>query len=88
LVVFCTVGDCIDFWLGKRLQYRLKDALEPWWLRFEYVRWRTFGRDEANSAIDNQIFGSRLLSLRRLAVCGLNKPEIGNQGTYGMRGGW
>ena len=63
------VGACIDFWLGKSGDKRLKERLENWWLTLSYLKWSSFGREEANFALEkmDDIFGG-FISVRRLII--------------------
>ena len=68
VVAFGVVGAFIDFYIGKPGQQRVRDRLETWWLRFSYVRWGNFGREEALFAVQvmDRLFGRRLLSVQRI----------------------
>jgi hypothetical protein len=43
---FSGLGTFIDFLIGKTGQERAKDFLLRWWVRFDDVGWRNFGREE------------------------------------------
>jgi hypothetical protein len=70
VAAFGVVGAFIDFYIGKRGQQRVQDWLETWWLRLSYVRWGSFGREEALFAVQvmDRLFGRRLVSIHRLIV--------------------
>jgi len=62
------LGAFIDFLIGKAGQERAKDFLLRWWVRFDDVRWRNFGREEGFFAgrLIETWFGKRIWSLRRI----------------------
>src|SRR4051812_47321288 len=64
-------GAAIDFYLGTPGQKRVKAWLEEKWYRFHDVNWHNFTVREASAYLDfaDRIFGSDLLSTRRLLVC-------------------
>jgi hypothetical protein len=69
VVMIGGLGAFIDFLIGKAGQMRAKDFLLGWWVRFDDVRWKNFGREEglfAGRLIDKW-FGGRILSSRRIA---------------------
>jgi hypothetical protein len=47
-------GAFIDFLIGKTGQQKAKDWLLKWWVRFDDVRWKNFGREEG-------LFAGRLI---------------------------
>jgi len=51
-------GAFIDFLIGKAGQVKAKDFLLKWWVRFDDVRWRNFGREEG-------IFAGHLIEIVR-----------------------
>ena len=58
------LGGLIDFLIGKAGQEKAKDLLLKWWVRFDDVHWRNFGREEgifAGQLID-QWFGRKTWS--------------------------
>ena len=70
VVVLGVLGRFIDFLIGKAGQERAKDFLLRWWVRFDDVRWRNFGKEEglfAGSFIDKW-FGPRIWSRRRIVM--------------------
>jgi hypothetical protein len=69
LTIGLTVGPFIDIVLGKPGQKRVRNWLETNWLRFNEVRWRNFGKKEAEYVVRviDSVAGSRLLSWRRVA---------------------
>lgn len=71
IAAFGGIGAAIDFWIGRRGQDRVKGFLETWWLRFSYIRIRTFGREEALFAVGTMdcISGQRMLSASRVVAC-------------------
>jgi hypothetical protein len=70
IIVIGGLGAFIDFLIGKTGQERAKDFLFRWWVRFDDVRWRNFGREEALFAgqLIEKWFGRRMYSVRRLIV--------------------
>jgi hypothetical protein len=64
-VLACTAA---DWWIGTPGRQKLQSILADWWLRIEYVNWRTFGREEALFAdqVLVRLFGRRLYSIKRL----------------------
>jgi hypothetical protein len=61
IVIIGGLGAFIDFLIGKTGQERAKDFLLRWWVRFDDVHWKNFGREEALFAaqvIQNR-FGKR-----------------------------
>ena len=66
------LGKLIDFLIGKAGQARAKDFLLKWWMRFDEVKMRNFGREDALFAgqIIDRWFGKRIWNWRRVAgVC-------------------
>ena len=43
------IGAIIDFLMSKGQKEKLKDSLTDWWLRFEDLKWKKFGRAEAET---------------------------------------
>jgi hypothetical protein len=68
VIVIGGLGAFIDFLIGKTGQARAKDFMLRWWVRFDDVRWRNFGREEGLFAAQlmEKLFGRRILSLRRV----------------------
>jgi hypothetical protein len=62
------LGAFIDFLIGRTGQERAKDFLLRWWVRFDDVRWRNFGREEGLFAagLIDRWFGTNIFSLRRV----------------------
>jgi hypothetical protein len=62
------LGAFIDFLIGNAGQAKAKDFLLKWWVRFDDVRWRNFGREEGLFAgrLIEKWFGRRMCSLRRV----------------------
>jgi hypothetical protein len=40
------LGAFIDFLIGKAGQEKAKDFVLRWWVRFDDVRWKNFGREK------------------------------------------
>jgi hypothetical protein len=70
VVVVGGLGAFIDFLIGKTGQEKAKDFLLRWWVRFDDVRWKNFGREEGLFAgrLIEQWFGRRICSFRRIAM--------------------
>jgi hypothetical protein len=68
VVVVGGLGAFIDFLIGKAGQAKAKDWLLKWWVRFDDVRWRNFGREEGlfTGRLIEQWLGRRIWSLRRI----------------------
>jgi hypothetical protein len=68
IVVAGGLGHFIDFLIGKAGQQRAKDFLTDWWVRFDDVRWKNFGREEGLFAgqLIERWFGKKILSWRRI----------------------
>jgi hypothetical protein len=62
------MGRFIDFLIGKAGQEKAKDFLFRWWIRFDDVRWKNFGREEGLFAarVIQQWFGKRIFGVRRI----------------------
>ena len=60
----------IDFLIGKAGQAKAKDFLLKWWVRFDDVRWRNFGRKEGMFAgeLIERWFGRKIWSIRRIVM--------------------
>jgi hypothetical protein len=67
------LGVFIDFLIGKAGQERAKDFLLRWWVRFDDVRWKNFGREEGLFAADimEKWFSRKIWSLRRAILFSL-----------------
>ena len=50
IVAIGGVGAFIDFLIDRTGQEKAKDFLLKWWVRFDDVHWRNFGREEGLSA--------------------------------------
>jgi hypothetical protein len=46
IIAIGALGAFIDFLIGKAGQAKTKDLLLKWWVRFDDVRWKNFGREE------------------------------------------
>jgi hypothetical protein len=64
------LGAFIDFLIGRAGQEKTRDLLLKWWVRFDDVRWRNFGREEGLFAgrLIEQWFGKKIWSLRRIVA--------------------
>jgi len=64
------LGAFIDFLIGKTGQAKAKDFLLKWWIKFDDVRWKNFGREEGLFAVRlmESCLGRRLWSFRRLGA--------------------
>jgi len=64
------LGAFIDFLIGKTGQERAKDFLLRWWVRFDDVQWKNFGKEEGLFAAQliEKCFGKRIWSARRIAA--------------------
>ena len=51
MAALATAGAFLDFLIGKRGVERFHDALETWWIKLNDVRWRNFGRKEAEMVV-------------------------------------
>ena len=60
-------GAFIDFLIGRAGQEKARDWLLEWWVRFDDVRWRNFGREEGLFAgrLIEKLFGKRIWGIRR-----------------------
>jgi hypothetical protein len=70
VVVVGGLGAFIDVMIGKAGQAKAKDFLLEWWVRFDDVRWRNFGREEGLFASEQieKWFGPKIWSLRRITA--------------------
>jgi hypothetical protein len=61
------LGGFVDFLIGRAGQQRLRSSLETWWIRFDEVHPKNFGKKEALYAIHiiDIWFGSKFLSRKR-----------------------
>jgi hypothetical protein len=80
IVLIGGLGAFIDFLIGKTGQAKAKDFLLKWWVRFDDVHWRNFGKEEGLFAgyLIEKWFGRKIWSRRRFAsafiflvLCGL-----------------
>jgi hypothetical protein len=46
IVLVGGLGAFIDFLIGQSGQQKAKEFLFRWWVRFDDVQWRNFGREE------------------------------------------
>jgi hypothetical protein len=62
-------GAVIDFLIGKAGQERARDWLLKWWVRFDDVRWKNFGREEGifTAHLIEKWFGLHPWSYRRIS---------------------
>src|SRR5262249_43831299 len=76
IVAIGGLGAFIDFLIGKAGQERAKDFLLRWWVRFDDVHWKNFGREEGlfSRRLIETICGRRVWSLRRITVAILILP--------------
>ena len=96
VVMIGGLGAFIDFLIGKTGQQRAKDFLLRWWVRFDDIHWKNFGREEGFFAANliGRWFGKNTWSLRRIleglvllaALIGFNylrrQAMFGDQATY------
>jgi hypothetical protein len=70
VVIIGGLGAFIDFLIGKTGQAKAKDFLITWWVRFDDVRWKNFGREEGLFAgrFIEKWFGRRIWSVRRIVA--------------------
>jgi hypothetical protein len=68
IAAFGSLGYCIDFLIGRSGRERAKDFLTEWWIRFDDLHWRNFGKEEAlfAASLIERSFGRRSWSLRRI----------------------
>lgn len=61
------VGVLLDFGAYPREQLQIQKWLQDWWNRFNSISWRSFGKEEARTAIEyyDRYFGPRLFSRQR-----------------------
>jgi hypothetical protein len=54
--------------IGKTGQEKAKDFLLKWWVRFDDVRWKNFGREEGlfSALLIERWFGKRIWGIRRI----------------------
>ena len=64
------LGAFVDFLIGRTGQERAKDFLLRWWVRFDDVRWKSFGKEEGLFAahLIGKWFGQRIWSFRRVIL--------------------
>jgi hypothetical protein len=79
IVLVGGLGAFIDFVIGKAGQDKARDWLLKWWMRFDDVHWRNFGREEALLAVRliERWFGRRAWSLRRITAAILTLCAFG-----------
>jgi hypothetical protein len=70
IVLVGGLGAFIDFLIGKTGQERAKDFLLRWWVRFDDVRWKNFGREEGlfSGRLIEKWFWQRLWGVRRITA--------------------
>jgi hypothetical protein len=70
IILIGGLGAFIDFLIGRTGQERAKDFLLKWWVRFDDVGWKNFGREEGLFAgqLIERWFGRRIWSSRRILV--------------------
>ena len=70
IVLVGGLGAFVDFLIGKAGQERAKDFLLEWWVRFDDVHWKNFGREEGLFAgrLTERWFGKSIWSRRRFAA--------------------
>jgi hypothetical protein len=68
VVVVGGLGAFIDFLIGRTGQEKAKDWLLKWWVRFDDVHLRNFGREEGRfvGELIDRWFGGRIWSVRRI----------------------
>jgi hypothetical protein len=68
IVAIGGLGTFIDFLIGRRGQEKARDWFLKWWVRFDDVHWKNFGREEGLFAgrLIQCWFGKRFWSPRRL----------------------
>ena len=64
------LGAFIDFLIGKAGQEKARDCLLKWWVRFDHVHWKSFGREEGlfPGQLIQQLLGRRIWSMRRVTA--------------------
>jgi len=67
LAALSGVGAFIDFLVGRSGQVKARDWMTTWWVRFNDVSWRNFGKAEAEYTyvLFQRMFGAKILSWRR-----------------------
>jgi hypothetical protein len=74
IVAIGGLGAFIDFLIGRTGQQKAKDFMLKWWVRFDDVRWRNFGREEGLFAANliAKWLGWHIWSFRRvIGACSL-----------------
>src|SRR5215469_2317542 len=73
IVAIGGLGAFIDFLIGKTGQARAKDFLLRWWVRFDDVRWRNFGREEGLYAgrLIERWFGHKIWCWQRVIAAAI-----------------
>ena len=63
-------GAFIDFLIGTAGQEKAKNFLLNWWVKFDDVQWKNFGREEGLfvARLIGQCCGQRIWSLRRVVA--------------------
>src|SRR5215472_14409771 len=70
IVAIGGLGALIDFLIGRTGQAKAKDFLLKWWVRFDDVHWKNFGREEGLFAVQliDRWFGKKIWSPGRIAA--------------------
>jgi hypothetical protein len=70
IVAIGGLGAFIDFLIGKAGQEKAKDFLLKWWVRFDDVHWKNFGREEGlvTGRFLEEWLGQRTWGARRILV--------------------
>jgi hypothetical protein len=68
IILIGGLGAFIDFLIAKPGQAKARDFLLKWWVRFDDVRWKNFGREEGLFAgrVIERWFGRTIWSFRRI----------------------
>ena len=70
IIVIGGLGAFIDFLIGRTGQDKARNLLFQWWVRFDDVHWKNFGREEAMFAayLIERWFGKIIWSINRI-IC-------------------
>jgi hypothetical protein len=70
IATFAGIGAFIDFLIGKVGQEKVKTLLFEWWVRFDDVQWKDFGKQEGLFAAHciERWFGKNIWNHRRLGT--------------------
>jgi hypothetical protein len=68
IATFGGVGAFIDFLIGRTGQEKVKNLLFEWWVRFDDIQWKNFGKEEGLFAVKciERWFGKNIWSFCRL----------------------